>query len=105
MQTNGHDAKYYAHVKQCNAQMTNGNEEYQILTCPAFQLGDFEDWSIIAVFTRSFISCSVCNPFEGMSSAAIASNISPMSSISSMLFVLPAAILNEISVKFENIEI
>ena len=64
---------------------------YSILTWPALQLGDFEDWSIVD-FTRSFISCSVCNPFEEMSSAAIASNISPMSSISSMLFVFLAAI-------------
>ena len=77
---------------------------YSILTWPALQLGDFEDWSIVD-FTRSFISCSVCNPFEEMSSAAIASNISPMSSISSMLFVFATAILNDIPVKFEKMEI
>lgn len=78
---------------------------YSILTWPALQLGDFEDWSIVA-FTRSFISCNVCNPFEEMSSAAIASNISPMSSISSMLFVFLAAIwmrfrLNLRKIKFK----
>lgn len=84
------DAKYFAHDNQYNAQ-TEMRNYYSTLTWPALQLGDFEDWSIVD-FTRSFISCSVCNPFEEMSSAAIASNISPMSSISSMLFVFLAAI-------------